>query len=91
MKIQNTNNTFKAKVPINTRTILKKTPLYKQYTPIDAMFNENAVVKSLDNFSVFVKNKILCRYFNNPKNFIEKRQLDSKITAKSYISKPNAG
>ncbi len=79
MKIENSKfNTprFQAKIPINSRELLKNTPLYSQPTPLDSMFNENLLVKKLDSLSVFIKNDLLCKYFNSPKTLIEKMLIE---------------
>ena len=92
MQIKNSNiytPHFKAKIPLNNRELLKNTHLFSQSTPLDSMFNENLIVKNLDNLSVFVKNNILCKYFNAPKtiagklmaNFQKKVILYSRILA----------
>ena len=78
---------FRAKVPLNNREMLRNTPLFSQSTHLDSMFNENSIVKGLDNLSVFIKNKILCKYFNAPKTLLEKMlvNIQKKIILYSRI------
>ncbi len=47
-------NNFKAKWNLNNRELLKQSPLELSQTPLDTMFNENAVVKLLTRLSDFL-------------------------------------
>lgn len=76
MQIKNINQCnnldFKAKFYINNNSILKDMQLANQTTKLDTMFNESCAVKILDTMSEFIKNNILCKYFNHPSNKITK-------------------
>lgn len=63
---------FRAKVPLKNKELLKGTTFYNSTTPLDNLFNENCLVKGLNNFSEKLKKNILCKYFQAPSNFLTK-------------------
>lgn len=64
---------FKAKLNLNELNNIYTNPSSKiQKTCIDTMFNENYLVKKLDNYSIFMKNNVLCKYFSKPKTKTDK-------------------
>ncbi len=76
MRINNTNSGvytpgFEAKIHLNNKAILKNTPFHNELTPLDTMFKENFLVRGLNNFAIFVKSNILCKFFDKPRNKFE--------------------
>lgn len=65
---------FEARVKLNeTRKFFN--PSNSSKTPLDAMFNENRVVKGLESFSLFVKRRVINEHFQNPTNPVSKLAL----------------
>lgn len=68
----NSNINSQARLHINDKSMLVSASHVTEYTPLDAVFNENYMVKKLNDFSIFIKQKIICRYLDNPKTFLQR-------------------
>ena len=70
---KNISPNFQAKLSLKELNKVYSKPSFKiEKTCIDTMFNENYLVKKLDNYSIFMKNNVLCKYFSKPKTKVEK-------------------
>ena len=86
MKVQKASDysysvNFSARLRLNDRTFLKGTGLESEKTLMDSMFNENKLVRALNDFSIFMKNEILFKYFDKPKNKLNEKLAGLQIGA----------